>query len=290
MRVALVQLSSSDDPAANLPATEALIREAAAGGADFVLTPEVSNIVSASRTRQSEVLRHEGDDATLARLRAVAAETGIWLSIGSLAVLTDDPDGRFANRQFLIGPDGAIAARYDKIHMFDVDLGGEERYRESAGYRPGEQAVLAETPLGTIGLTICYDMRFPALYRALAEAGAQILTVPSAFTVPTGRAHWHTLLRARAIETGCFVLAAAQWGTHQVQRGRVRETYGHSLSVAPWGEVLADGGEGVGVTYADLDLAAVAEARKRVPSLSNARSFEPPVPASPNLTAIRAAR
>ena len=276
MKAALVQICASDDPAANLPVTEGLIRQAADQGADLVLTPEVTNIVSASRTRQNEVLALQDDDATLARLREVASETGIWLSIGSLALKSGDEDGRFVNRQFLIGPDGAIAATYDKIHMFDVELGGEESYRESKGYRPGERAEMAGTPLGQIGLTICYDMRFPALYRALAEAGAQILTVPSAFTVPTGLAHWETLLRARAIETGCFVLAAAQYGTHAATRGRARQTYGHSLAVDPWGRVLADAGEGTGVTMVDLDLDQVEKTRAKVPSLSNARSFDGP--------------
>ena len=277
MRAALVQLNATDDPAANLPVTAQFVRQAASEGAEFVLTPEVTNIVSASRTRQNEVLAFEADDATLAGLREVAAEAKIWLSIGSLALKSDDPDGRFVNRQFLIAPDGEIAARYDKIHMFDVELGGEESYRESKGYRPGEHSVLAKTPMGRISLTICYDMRFPGLYRDLAQAGAEMLTVPSAFTVPTGRAHWEVLLRARAIETGCFVLAAAQVGTHTATRGRVRETWGHSLAVAPWGEVLADGGTEPGVTLVDLDLAEVAKARAKVPSLANGRPYQPPV-------------
>jgi len=276
LRAALIQLTSSDDPAANLPVTEALVRQAAAEGAELVLTPEVTNIVSASRTTQDERLALEADDQTLARMREVAAEAGIWLSLGSLALKSGDADGRFVNRQFLIGPDGAIRATYDKIHMFDVELGGEESYRESNGYRPGGRAVTAETPWGTVGLTICYDMRFPALYRALAEAGAGILTVPSAFTVPTGRAHWEVLLRARAIETGCFVLAAAQWGTHAASRGRVRETYGHSIAIDPWGRVLADAGAGIGVTHVSLDLGQVAKTRAKIPSLANARSFTGP--------------
>ena len=276
LSAALIQLNCSDDPAANLPATEALIREAAAGGAELVLTPEVTNIVSTSRTIQTERLALEEDDATLKRLREVAADCGIWLSLGSLALLSGDADGRFVNRQFLITPEGAVAARYDKIHMFDVVLGGEEIYKESKGYRPGSQAVTAETPWGTLGLTTCYDMRFPALYRALAEAGAVILTVPSAFTVPTGRAHWEVLLRARAIETGCFVLAAAQWGPHAASRGRARETYGHSIAIDPWGKVLAEAGEGTGVTHVTLDLDAVAETRGKIPSLANARRFDPP--------------
>ncbi len=275
MRAALVQLCSGDDPVANLPVTERLIREAAAGGASFVATPEVTNIVSSSRARQEAVLAPEPEDPTLARLREVAAELGLWLLIGSLALRTGDADGRFANRSFLIGPDGAIVARYDKIHMFDVELAGGETYRESAGFRPGGQAVVADGP-ARIGLSICYDMRFARLYRDLAQAGAEILTVPAAFTVPTGQAHWHTLLRARAIETGCFVLAPAQTGAHPATEGKPRRTYGHSLAVAPWGEVLADAGEDVGVTLVDLDLAAVARARGMVPSLGHDRAYEPP--------------
>jgi deaminated glutathione amidase len=276
LRCALIQLNSSDDPEANLADTERLIRQAAAGGAALVLTPEVTNIVTSSRTTQNQRLALEADDATLARLCQVAAKLGIWLSLGSLALKSGDADGRFVNRQFLIGPDGAIRARYDKIHMFDVELGGGESYRESNGYRPGEQAVTADTPWGKLGLTICYDMRFPALYRCLGEAGTAILTVPSAFTVPTGRAHWEVLLRARAIETGAFVLAAAQWGSHRVSRGRGRETYGHSIAIDPWGRVLADAGEGVGVTHVTLDLDAVSEVRAKIPNLSNAREFAPP--------------
>ena len=276
LRAALIQLNGCDDPEANLGDTEGLIRQAAAEGAELVLTPEVTNIVSASRTVQNRRLALEAGDATLARLREVTAELGIWLSLGSLALLSGDPDGRFVNRQFLIGADGAIRARYDKIHMFDVELGGGESYRESKGYRPGGQAVTADTPWGRLGLTTCYDMRFPALYRALAEAGAAILTVPSAFTVTTGRAHWEVLLRARAIETGAFVLAAAQWGHHAASRGRARETHGHSIAIDPWGRVLADAGTGVGVTHVALDLDAVAEARTKIPSLANSRKFTPP--------------
>ena len=276
LRAALIQLNSSDDPEANLPDTERLIRQAADQGAELVLTPEVTNMVSASRTVQNAALALEDDDATLARLCQVTAEMGIWLSLGSLALKSGDADGRFVNRQFLIGPDGAIRARYDKIHMFDVALGDGESYHESKGYRPGERAVSAETPWGTLGLTICYDMRFAALYRSLAEAGAAILTVPSAFTVPTGRAHWEVLLRARAIDTGCFVLAAAQWGRHTASRGRARETYGHSIAIDPWGRVLAEAGIGVGVTHVTLDLDAVADARTKIPSLANARKFAPP--------------
>jgi predicted amidohydrolase len=276
MRAALVQMCSSDVPAENLSQAERLIREAAAGGAALVLTPEVTNIMSASRARQDAVLEPEGSDPTLARLRTVAAETGVWLLIGSLALKTDDPDGRFANRSFLIAPDGSVTARYDKIHMFDVDLDGGESYRESAGFRPGERAVVAQAAGATLGLSVCYDLRFAYLYRALAQAGAQVLTVPAAFTVPTGQAHWHVLLRARAIETGCFVLAPAQAGTHPTSAGAVRRTFGHSLAVAPWGEVLADGGEEPGVTLVDLDLGAIERARTRVPALRHDRTFAGP--------------
>ena len=275
LRAALVQLNASDDPAENLPVTERFVREAAAGGAELVLTPETTNIVSASRGVQQERLVTEEEDPTLARLRELAAELGIWLLIGSLALRTDDPDGRFANRSFLIDAEGRIRARYDKIHMFDVEIGGGESYRESRAYRPGDRAVVADTPWGRIGLSICYDLRFPALYQALARAGAGILTVPSAFTVPTGRAHWEVLLRARAIENGCFVLAPAQWGRHAASRGRERETWGHSLAVDPWGRVLVDAGEGVGVTHVTLDLDEVGKTRARIPSLANARPFRP---------------
>ena len=276
MRAALVQLSSGDDPAANLPATRALVVEAADRGADWVLTPEVTNCVSASRTRQSEVLRREADDPTLAALREDAARLRLWLLIGSLALKTGDADGRFANRSFLISPEGEIAARYDKIHMFDVQVSETETYRESAGYRPGERAVTAELPPFRVGLTVCYDLRFPYLYRALAQAGAGVITVPSAFSPVTGAAHWDALLRARAIETGCYVLAPAQTGRHQASRGRARETHGHSLAVSPWGEVLADGGTAPGVTLVDLDPEAVEDARRRVPSLTHDRPYAGP--------------
>ena len=275
LSVALIQLSSTDDPAANLPVTEAFVREAAAGGAGLIATPEVTNMVSMSRARQNEKLRTDDEDETLARLRIVAAECGVWLLIGSLAV-KGAPDGRFSNRSFLIGPDGAVVARYDKIHMFDAIPTAEETYRESNGYRPGETAVLADTPIGRIGMTICYDMRFPDLYLRLARAGAQILSIPAAFTRPTGKAHWEVLLRARAIETGCFVLAPAQCGVHGATRGPERKTWGHSLIVSPWGEVLADGGEAPGVVQAEINLADVAEARRRVPSLIGAQSFSGP--------------
>lgn len=272
MRAGLIQLCSGEDPAANLVVTRESIRQAAAQGAEFILTPEVTNIVTSDRALQHAVLHHEVDDPTLAALRDEARTLGIWLLIGSLALKTDDPDGRFANRSFLISPEGEITARYDKIHMFDVEISDAETYRESAGYRSGTKAVLAETPFANIGLTICYDLRFPHLYRRLAQAGAQILTVPAAFSPVTGAAHWETLLRARAIETGCFVVAPAQCG----QNTKTRTTYGHSLVVAPWGEVLADGGVEPGVTLVDFNLTDVEHARNRVPALTHDRDFEGP--------------
>lgn len=276
MRAGLVQLTVDDDPAANLAVTQAHIATAVAGGAGFVLTPECTNLLSSSRSHQRAVVRHEDQDETLAALRDQAAKLGIWLLIGSLGVLTSDPDGRFANRSFLISPSGDIAARYDKIHMFDVNVSETEVYRESAGYRPGSAAVLAETPFAKIGMTVCYDVRFPHLHRRLAQAGAQIITVPAAFNHITGAAHWHVLLRARAIETGCFILAPAQTGFHPERDGKGRNTFGHSLAIAPWGEVLVDGGTEPGVSFVDLDLTAVAKARARVPSLQHDREFTGP--------------
>lgn len=276
MRVGLVQLTVSDDPAGNLPQTLALVRAAVAGGAGFVLTPECTNALSSDRGHQQDILHPEDSDPTLAALRAEAARAGIWLLIGSLGLKTRDDDGRFANRSLLIDPTGAITARYDKIHMFDVTLSEAETYRESASYRPGARAVLAETPFGMLGLTVCYDIRFPALYRRLAQGGAQIITVPAAFNHITGAAHWETLLRARAIETGCYILAPAQTGFHAEVRGKGRRTHGHSLVIAPWGEVLADAGTDPGVIFAEIDLAEVARARARVPSLSHDRPFDGP--------------
>ena len=276
MRAGLLQLNVSDDPAANLLETRALVRAAAQGGAGFVLTPEVTNCISANRAHQQKVLHPEETDPTLAALRADAADLGIWLLIGSLGLKTDDADGRFANRSFLIAPDGAIAARYDKIHMFDVNVSDTEVYRESAGYRPGARAVVAETPFARIGMSVCYDVRFPNLYRALAQAGAEVLTVPAAFNHITGQAHWEVLLRARAIETGCYVLAPAQVGDHAAHDGGTRRTYGHALAVAPWGEVLSDAGTKVGVTFVDIDRDQVARARARVPSLTHDRPFKAP--------------
>ncbi|SPF79403.1 carbon-nitrogen hydrolase family protein [Pseudoprimorskyibacter insulae] len=276
MRVALLQITSSDDPAANLQMVTGMIADAVAQGAEFIATPEVTNCVSASRAHQAEVLRTEAEDATLAGLRNAAKRHGVWLLIGSVALKSDPPEERFANRSFLIGPDGAIVARYDKMHMFDVQVSEAETYRESSGYAPGNQAVLADTPLGKFGLTICYDVRFAYLYRALAQAGAQILTVPAAFSPGTGPMHWEPLLKARAIETGCFVIAPAQTGTHSAEVGRQRTTYGHSMVISPWGEVLCDAKMAPGVHIVDLDLDEVAQARHKIPSLQHDISFKGP--------------
>jgi predicted amidohydrolase len=271
MRAGLVQLSVGDDPAANLPGTVELVRAAVAGGAGFVLTPEMTNGLASSRERQRAVFRREAEDPTLAALRNEAARGGVWLLAGSLGLLTDAADGRFANRSFLIAPDGAIAARYDKIHMFDVNVSASEIYRESSSFRPGDTAVVADTPFGRIGLSICYDLRFAHLYRRLAQAGAEILTVPAAFNHITGAAHWEVLLRARAIESGAYVLAPAQTGFHPEAGGRGRRTHGHALAVGPWGEVLADAGSEPGVVFAEIDRAAVAAARARIPALAHDR-------------------
>jgi hypothetical protein len=264
---AMVQMRTGLLPGPSLEQGTALIREAAKQGADYVQTPEVSNMMQLNRRALFEHLAAEEDDVSLKAYRALAKELKIYLHIGSLA-LRFSPE-KAVNRGFLIGPDGNILACYDKIHMFDIDLPGGESYRESANYQPGESAVISDLPWGRIGLTICYDLRFPALYRALAESGASFLTVPSAFTRKTGEAHWHVLLRARAIETGCFVFAAAQAGLHENRR----ETYGHSLIVAPWGEILAEGGAEPGVFLAKVDPAKVETARKMVPSLQHGRRF-----------------
>jgi predicted amidohydrolase len=265
---AMVQMRTGLLPPANLEQGTKLIREAVAQGADYVLTPEVSNMIQSNRQAMFENLAAEEDDLSLKAYRALAVELKIHLHIGSLA-LRASPE-RAVNRSFLIGPDGTVIASYDKIHMFDIDLPGGESYRESANYQPGETAVIADLPWGRIGLTICYDVRFPALYRALAESGASFLTVPSAFTVRTGEAHWHTLLRARAIENGCFVFAAAQAGTHESKR----QSYGHSLIIDPWGTILAEGSATeTGVFLAKIDPAKVETARKTVPSLQHGRRF-----------------
>ena len=269
MRIAVFQARSGIDPAANASALVDAIARAKAGGADMLFTPEMSGLLDQDRKRAAQHLRDEAGDAVLAKVRAAAAEQRIWVHIGSLA-LTGGADGRLANRGFVIDDNGAIRARYDKIHLFDVDLPTGESWRESAAYAPGERSVIAVTPWARIGLSICYDMRFPDLYRALSDAGAEILAVPAAFTVPTGEAHWHVLMRARAIEASAFVVAAAQSGDHADGRA----TFGHSLVVDPWGEVLLDMGEGEGVGFADLDMARLADVRARVPALKNRRPID----------------
>ncbi|MDB5485658.1 MAG: putative nitrilase [Tardiphaga sp.] len=266
-KAAMIQMRTGLTPEPSLEQATALIRDAVKQGAQYVQTPEVSNMMQQNRTALFDHLKTQDDDLSLKAYRALAKELGIHLHVGSLAVLAT-PD-RAANRSFLIGPDGAVIASYDKIHMFDIDLGNGETYRESANYQPGETAVITDLPWGRLGMTICYDLRFPALYRALAEAGASFLAIPSAFTKKTGEAHWHTLLRARAIENGCFVFAAAQGGLHENKR----ETFGHSLIVAPWGEVLAEAGTEPGVILATIDPAKVEAARKSVPSLQHGRRF-----------------
>ena len=275
MKVAALQLCASDDPVANLELTKSMVQRAAEAGAQFIATPEVTNCVSSSRRRQNEVLALQEDDQTLAAMCAAAARFGVWISVGSLALKLPDDD-RFTNRSFMIDPSGRIVSQYDKIHMFDVTLSETEQYRESDGYRAGDHAVIADTAFGKIGMTICYDIRFPHLYRGLAKSGASILLIPAAFAQPTGRAHWEVLLRARAIETGCFVIAAAQTGEHQTTQGRPRKTYGHSMIVSPWGEILADAGEDQGIIYADLDLSLVESTRARVPSILSNQSFSEP--------------
>jgi predicted amidohydrolase len=267
-RVGLVQMRSGRTPAQNVDAATKLIKEAKTGGAEYVLTPEMTNILERKREDLFTALAPEEKDRSLAAFRDLARRLGIWVHVGSLAI--EVLPQKAVNRSFLIDPKGEIAARYDKIHMFDVDLAGGESYRESGSYRPGEIAVAVDIPWGRVGLTICYDLRFPALYRALAEAGASFITIPSAFTQQTGEAHWHVLTRARAIETGSFVFAAAQAGRHEDGR----DTFGHSIAIDPWGRVLAEGGTEPGVILADVDPSQVAIVRARIPSLQHGRRFE----------------
>jgi deaminated glutathione amidase len=267
-KAAMIQMRSGMTPAGNLDTAVRLISQAKAAGADYVLTPEVTNLMVVKREQLFANIVEEDADTTLATLRELARKLELHIQIGSIAVKV--AADKAANRSFLIDPRGEIVARYDKIHMFDVDLANGETYRESRNYRPGERAVLADLPWGRLGLTVCYDLRFPALYRALAEAGATMLAIPSAFTQQTGEAHWHVLIRARAVENGCFVFAAAQGGKHE----NGRETYGHSLIVDPWGRVLAEGGTEPDVVITEIDLAQVAAARSRIPSLQHGRRFE----------------
>ena len=270
LRIGIVQTTTGIDPAAEAIALTSAIAGLAAQGAQMIFTPEMSGLLDKDRRRAAGTVRGEADDVVLAAVRAAAAAHKVWVHLGSLALAVGGD--LLANRGFLIDDTGAIRARYDKIHLFDVTLAGGESYRESAAYRPGEAAVVSATPWGPLGLTICYDVRFPALHRSLAEAGAVMLAVPAAFTRPTGAAHWHVLLRARAIETGSFVIAAAQTGEHADGRA----TFGHSLVIGPWGDVLLDMGEDAGTAVLDIDLAQVDVARGRVPALVHTRPFAAP--------------
>ena len=267
-RVGLVQMCAGRDVGKNIATATELIRAAARGGAAYVQTPEMTNIMELERPRLLAAVRPEESDPGVVQFRALAAELGIWLHIGSLAL--EGAHGKSVNRSLLISPDGNISARYDKIHMFDVNLGGGESYKESANYEPGREAVVANLPWGQLGMTICYDLRFPHLHRALAKAGARFIAVPAAFTKPTGLAHWHTLLRARAIECQCYVFAAAQGGRHE----NGRETFGHSLVISPWGEVLAEADVQPAVTFADVELQRLDDVRRQVPSLRHDRPFD----------------
>lgn len=269
-RLACVQTSSTDDMAANLAVASRLILEAADDGADFIALPEVVALIQPDRAKLVAEAVAEEDHPALPIFQDLARGTGAWILAGSISVRVEE--GRVANRSLLIDADGEIAGRYDKIHMFDVDLANGESYRESDTYRPGDTTCVAPTPWGNLGMTVCYDLRFPQLYRDLAQAGADFISVPSAFTRPTGEAHWSVLLRARAIETGCYIFAPAQCGEH----GRGRKTYGHGMIVDPWGVVVAEAGEEVGVIAADIDPARVAEARLAVPSLRQDRAYSPP--------------
>ena len=272
--IALVQTRTPATAAAGLAHVEPLIREAASGGARFVLTPEGANLLEQRRDRRDAAITDEDRDAAVLGLRRLAAELGVWLLIGSAIVRSGGVgDARAANRSMLVDPSGAITARYDKLHVFDVDLPNRERYRESAAVRPGDAAAVADTPWGRLGLTICYDIRFPHLHRELAKAGASMIAVPAAFTAPTGEAHWETLLRARAIETGAYVLAPAQGGLHEDGR----RTWGRSTVVGPWGEVIARADhDDPCIVRAKLDMEAVARARAAIPALTHDRDFLPP--------------
>ncbi|MBM3598758.1 MAG: carbon-nitrogen hydrolase family protein [Alphaproteobacteria bacterium] len=271
VKIALIQTNSQREREPNTAFVIEQARASRAAGAEFITTPEIVGMFEPTRARVMEKARIESEDPSLAAFRDLARELGCWFLVGSLAVRTEEAgDGRLANRSFLLDGHGNIVARYDKIHMFDVDIAGDRKYRESESYRPGRRAVLAETPWGRLGMTVCYDLRFPHLYRALAQGGAEFITIPAAFTQKTGEAHWHVLMRARAIETGCFVVAPAQCGEH----AEGRRTFGHSIVVAPWGEVLADGGASPGTSIAEIDFDRVAEARRMVPSLSHDRPYE----------------
>ena len=269
MKIALLQMTAGIDPAANAETLVKAVADTATAGAAMLFTPEMSGLIDRDRTRAASSIVAEADDPVLTAVRAAARDHGVWVHLGSLAVRRED--GRFANRGFVIDPAGAVRARYDKLHLSDVELPGGEVWRESAAYAPGDTASVVDTPAGRLGLSICYDLRFPDLYRALSDAGATILGVPAAFTRPTGAVHWHTLLRARAIEAGAWVVAAAQTGEH----ADGRTTYGHSLVIDPWGEVLLDMGEAAGLGFATLDPERLAAARSRVPVLTHRRPLPP---------------
>jgi predicted amidohydrolase len=269
MRAAIFQMTSGIDPAANAAAIVDMAARAKGEGADMLFTPEMAGYLDRDRQRAAATLRAQADDPVLAAVREAAAKHGLWIHLGSIPLKDERSDGRWANRSFMIDDRGEIRASYDKIHLFDVDLATGESWRESSVYGPGERVVAVDTPWGRMGLSICYDMRFPDLYRALTDAGATVLLMPAAFTVPTGQAHWHILLRARAIEAGCFVIAAAQAGVH----ADGRETYGHSLIADPWGDIVLDMGAEAGLALADIDLSRIEDVRGRVPALANRRSL-----------------
>lgn len=268
-KAALVQITAGPEPAENAERNVGYLEQAAAAGADFVMFPEVCNMIEPDRPSCRAKARPAFEDETLKRLCACAGKLGVWVLVGSIVAQSEDTPGKLANRSFMINGNGEIVGSYDKIHLFDVDVGSGNVYRESDTYRPGKSLTLVDTPWGPFGMTVCYDMRFPHMYRELAKAGAVMLSAPSAFTQPTGEAHWHTLLRARAIECGAFVFAPAQTGEH----AGGRKTYGHSLAVGPWGEVLVDGGTDTGISYVEIDTAKSAEARSRIPSLQHDRAY-----------------
>jgi deaminated glutathione amidase len=269
MRIAVLQMTSGIDPDVNCDLLIEALKDARAGGAVMLFTPEMSGLLDRNRTRAAARIKHEGHDPLLKAVRKAALDYGLWVQVGSLALRDDQNRDLLVNRGFLIDDHGNIVARYDKLHLFDVDLPTGESWRESVAYAPGQGAVVASAPVGSVGLSVCYDLRFPALYAALSLAGATLLSVPAAFTVPTGSAHWHTLLRARAIENACWLVAAAQTGQHEDGR----QTYGHSLVVDPWGEVVLDMGTEAGLGFVEIDLLRVAEVRRRIPVIAHRRAI-----------------
>ena len=269
MKIAVCQTNSGIDPVENATALVSMVETSAKADAKMVFTPEMSGLLDRNGTRAAGNIERETEDKVLKALQKAASEHSIWIALGSLALAGEREDGRLVNRSFVIDDSGTVRARYDKLHLFDVDLSTGESWRESSRYAPGDAAVVVDTPHVTLGLSVCYDLRFPALYNALSDAGAQLLTVPAAFTVPTGEAHWHSLLRARAIENAAYVVAAAQSGLHQDGRS----TFGHSLVVDPWGKVLLDMGEGQGVGFAEIDLEVMQQARTQIPALEHLRAI-----------------